>query len=113
MTSTLKKNLGRLQQKALVAVGARKLDDSEFHVHTKNLDDYVKRLREKQEKKKKEKKKKEKKKPAHNSTTNSFHLQDKFFKEFRSSLLALEGAFFNTAEPLMAVSAALHDFYQT
>jgi predicted RNA-binding protein with PIN domain len=56
MTSTLKKNLGRLQQKALVAVGARKLDDSEFHVHTKNLDDYVSKSEKKKKKKKKKKK---------------------------------------------------------
>ena len=38
----MKKTLGRWQQKALVAVGARKMDDSEFAHYQKNLDDLYK-----------------------------------------------------------------------
>jgi hypothetical protein len=33
------KTLGRLQQKALVAVGARKMDDTDFSILAKNVDD--------------------------------------------------------------------------
>lgn len=74
----MKKTLGRLQQKALVAVGARKMDDAEFAVLTKNLDDLY-----------------------------------KFYHDLKKHMENLEKSFFATAEPLMSVSAILHDFYST